>query len=263
MAGQRDATQAMFVEPMNADGTPLEIQIGGGSTAHGTANTEHPIIIGGQAETTAPTAVDDGDVVRAWFDEYGRLVTTLKHTNGTALTDANGVKLTAGTQNVGRVGVTVTEITATKTAAAAGDYAAGDVISESATNGVGTAWSWAAAARETAGTGTITRATLTCSEDAVAAQYRLWLFNDNPSASELDDNAVFELALADRGKVIDYIDFLVPIDGGTAVSVATARPNIPFKTVATTLYGILQFLGAEANETASMTVHITLQIVQD
>ena len=55
-----------------------------GDTAHNdpAPSPDYPVNIGGVAETTAPAAVSDGDRVRAWFDEYGRLVVALQDTSG-------------------------------------------------------------------------------------------------------------------------------------------------------------------------------------
>jgi len=45
-----------------------------GAVAEGAANTSNPITIGGQAESTIPTAIDDGDVGALFMDLYRRLV---------------------------------------------------------------------------------------------------------------------------------------------------------------------------------------------
>jgi hypothetical protein len=46
-----------------------------GRAAHDSAaNVENPVLIGGEARITVPTAVGDGDAVRAQFDDVGRQV---------------------------------------------------------------------------------------------------------------------------------------------------------------------------------------------
>ena len=149
--------------------------------------------------------------------------------------------------------------------AAAGDYAANDILSNSATNGAGVAWVFDRISRQGGGSGWIMGARLTCSVDALVPRMRLWLFDANPSASELDDNAAFSLAVADRTKLIGYIDFNALTDAG-AVSV-TVRDDlrIPFKCAAgdDAVYGILQTLDAFTNESAGMTVTISLHAVGD
>jgi hypothetical protein len=43
---------------------------------HGAAVSSEPVVIAGEARTTTPTAVDDGDVVRIQCDDQGRVVTS-------------------------------------------------------------------------------------------------------------------------------------------------------------------------------------------
>ena len=54
-------------------GTGVITQPVDGSAAHGSADRGNPLKIGGRASTTLPTAVDPGDRVDAYFDQYGRL----------------------------------------------------------------------------------------------------------------------------------------------------------------------------------------------
>lgn len=70
-----------------------------GPDAHDAAATGQPLQVGSVAETTAPTAVSDGDAVRAWLDQYGRIVFVPKHTDGTALMDANGIQVQVTANN--------------------------------------------------------------------------------------------------------------------------------------------------------------------
>lgn len=142
--------------------------------------------------------------------------------------------------------------------AAAGDYADNDIISNSATNGAGTAWTFARI-----GQGghpfEIARALLTVTGDAVVAGSRLHLFRANPSASELDDNAALAIHADDVAKYLGFIDFPALVDmGGFAAS--QVSPSFPCDTGdgGHTLYGILQITDAETNEVAGMTVAITL-----
>lgn len=46
-----------------------------GPAAHDAVASGNPVVNGGVAETTRPAAVADGDAVRLWVDELGRLVT--------------------------------------------------------------------------------------------------------------------------------------------------------------------------------------------
>lgn len=95
-----DANNRRFAGPMGylpagrrVGSTDYAVTAVEGYDAHDAVSTSQPLQIGGVAESTFPTAVADGDAVRAWFDTFGRLVATLKHTDGTALTDASGVKV--------------------------------------------------------------------------------------------------------------------------------------------------------------------------
>jgi len=45
-----------------------------GAAAHDAAAADNPVLVGGEARTTIPTAVADGDVVRSMHDDHGRLV---------------------------------------------------------------------------------------------------------------------------------------------------------------------------------------------
>ena len=47
-----------------------------GAAAHDAAVAGNPLLLGGQARQTLPTAVDDGDVVRQMQDDLGRAVTS-------------------------------------------------------------------------------------------------------------------------------------------------------------------------------------------
>lgn len=148
------------------------------------------------------------------------------------------------------------------TIAAAGNYADDDVISQSATDGVGVAWVFDAVVRENGSGGWIGGARITFSAQSMVAATRLWLFDANPTACELDDNAAFSLDADDRAKVVGFIDFPALTDQGEVVYADSMDLNLGFKCAAAddALYGILQFKDAETNEAASMTCDIHLHI---
>lgn len=149
--------------------------------------------------------------------------------------------------------------------AATGDYAANDVVSNAVTDGQGVAWVFDNVVRGNGLGGWILGAVLTCSVDAMVPRLRLWLFNDTPASSELDDNSAFSLAAADRVKIVGYIDFNALGDAG-AISVSVRDDlRLPFKCAASgaALYGVLQTLDAFTNESAGMTVTISLHAVSD
>lgn len=139
---------------------------------------------------------------------------------------------------------------------AAGDYAAADVISNSTSAGV--AWVFPSAARFLGGKGVVRTAFITFSQVLVVATTRINLFSANPSASELRDNVAYAVNAADIPKQIGHIDFAA-VAGGRSFS---QNVYLPYACAAAddALYGILQFIGAEANESTSMTVSVGLGV---
>lgn len=151
-------------------------------------------------------------------------------------------------------------------AAAAGDYADNDVISDSASNGVGTAIEFENAVRVTGGAGKIIHATVNfIASTAIAATTELQLFSQTPTATELDDNAAAgTVGAADAPYYLGLIAFSQGTDygAGTICLPTSLTPAAPLfvRAEATSIFGRLIFRDAEANETASMPVHVTLYI---
>src|SRR3990167_9145175 len=84
---------------------------------------------------------------------------------------------------------------AEKSLAAAGNYTAGDVLSESAT--AATAWYFPNCASKPGGSFWITGATASCTEDGISAlALRVKFFSKNPLTSELRHNVAEALAEA-------------------------------------------------------------------
>ncbi len=139
-------------------------------------------------------------------------------------------------------------------AAAAGNYGAGDVISQSASADAGVAMEWDVAT----GRATIWEIQLRVSEDTVTFRARLHLFSSQPLAAEveMDDNVAFIIKTeAGDDKYIGYIDLPALADRGT-------RPAFTQKLAinkGVTLDGhsvwvVIETLDAETNEAASMTL---------
>lgn len=148
---------------------------------------------------------------------------------------------------------------ATKALAAAGNYTAGDVLSESATNGAGTAWSWPGLGPADVNTPmVIIGAVLVGNNQSRLVQHRLHLFSANPSNSELDDNAALNIVSADKSLYQGYINFPATTDEGTAVTSQRSGLAHAVKTASGTLYGILEDLDGETDESAGETIEITL-----
>jgi len=148
------------------------------------------------------------------------------------------------------------------TIAAAGDYAAGDVLSDSTSAGV--AWRFVNAARVSGGAGIVFNAEINCSVDALVPRFRLWLFNSDPSNSVRNDNAAKSIVAADRAKIIGFIDFPAMIDIGTVSFAQNTESRVGFTASGSAdIWGILETLDAFTNESASMTINIRLQIAQE
>ena len=155
------------------------------------------------------------------------------------------------------------KVSATKTIVAAGDYAANDVVSNSATADTGTAFKFAKISPAHGHPGRIITAIARCSEDLVTWRLRLHLFNGEPLAAEveMDDNVAFNIKTSDGAdKYIGYIDFPAMDDLGVIPAAAQAdQLNFAFDPDnGDTLWGVVETLDAEANEAASMTLTITL-----
>lgn len=152
------------------------------------------------------------------------------------------------------------EVKLTRILAAAGDYSAGDILSDAVADGTGTAITFTfpegvALSEELI----VTHATLTASVDALVPRVDLDLFDANPSSSELDDNAAASVAAADREEFIGTINFPALADRG-AIAVAETTCYIPFRLADGTraIRGIARTVDAFTNESASMTITIRL-----
>lgn len=153
--------------------------------------------------------------------------------------------------------------TLTKEVAAVGDYAAEDVLSESAS--AGTAWSWAATKLK-GGFGYISKAQVICEVTGLTPALTLYLFKDTPTCNLNDNVANTALLHADLDNYIGKIDFPAMEDLGTGDSETLATPgtygNLPLSFVCalddTTIYGVLVTHGAITDETADMEISINL-----
>lgn len=152
-------------------------------------------------------------------------------------------------------------VSVTKALAAAANYAAEDVLSESAS--AGTVWTF----NMLGGSGYITKAQAICETTALTPRLTLFLFKTLPT-SELNDNVANTALLhADLAKYIGKIDFPALEDiGGDSEAVATPNTNgnLPLAfdcaSVTDTLYGILVTRDAITGETATddMTIILTV-----
>ena len=167
------------------------------------------------------------------------------------------------TKTTGIGGRTIT-ISVLRTIAAAGDYLAEDVLSDSTS--AGTAISFTGIGKNKGAGGYITKASILCSTTGLTPRLTLFLFDNTPTC-ELDDNGANTAVLAaDQAKYIGHIDFPAMEDLGTGMSQTIATPNttgnlpLGFNCDAddNTLYGVLVTRDAITGEAASMTVRVNL-----
>lgn len=122
-------------------------------------------------------------------------------------------------------GKRLVRVSTTKALASATAYDAEDVLSESASNGVGTDWDFDAVGKVNGGTGYIVKAQAICETTAVTPRLTLFLFNAAPTC-ELDDHAANTALLhADLANYIGKIDFPAMEDLGTGDSESVASPS--------------------------------------
>jgi len=160
----------------------------------------------------------------------------------------------------------VRSTTASFVAAAAGDYADNDVISNSATNNAGLPLEFKNATGPF-GTGMVIGGSINIvASTNVAATMGLQLFSQAPTATELDDNAAEGgVGAADAPYYLGEILFAAGTDygAGTIKFPSTLVPGSPLfirSESGRSIFGRLIFRDAETNETAGMPVHVTLYI---
>lgn len=157
----------------------------------------------------------------------------------------------------------IREIEDSKLLAATTNYVAEDVLSESATNGVGTAWVFS----DMGESGAIRKAMVEIQTTALTPQITLYLFSAKPT-SELDDNAANAApSIADWPFYQGRIDFPALEDlGGVSASVATESTygNLPllYSGCKGRLYGIAVTRTAITGETANdkMSIKLTREV---
>ncbi len=150
-------------------------------------------------------------------------------------------------------------------AAAAGDYAAADVISNNVTDTFGVALPVGTVV-STAGEVAILDAIVArCSEDSVLFRLRLHFYNTNPLPAdvEMDDNIAADWAKTATGRnaYLGSVTLPAMADMGTAMAMAQAdnlRKLLGTKTASSGLWFVVETLDAEANETALMRLDFDL-----
>lgn len=154
-----------------------------------------------------------------------------------------------------------------KLLAAATDYTAEDVMSESATTG--TVFSFKDMARKNGGSGVINKAVAFCSKTGLTPRITLYLYNRVPTSINLYDNlANAGPSRTDWPIFVGQIDFLAMEDlGGGSTSVVTTGTYgnlpLPYKCIDRGLYGIAVTRDGITGEEANMLLGFQLQTKQD
>ena len=160
------------------------------------------------------------------------------------------------------VEIPIRKVTATLTCAAAGNYDAGDVLSASASAGVGTATTLSNLAGANGEVVTIYGVSAVCSEDSVAFRARLHFFDAAPAAAEveMDDAAAF--AITTSTNWIGDLDLPAFADKGSVAVTQDHSPRLFLKATNGTrdLYMVVETLDAETNETAGMTIRFDFYV---
>ena len=156
-------------------------------------------------------------------------------------------------------------VSVTKDIAAAGDYAAEDVLSESAS--AGTAWTFADVALRKGEALSIVKAQAICEVTSLTPRLTLYLFTSTPTCALNDNVANTAVLHADLANYIGKINFPVLEDlGGDSESLATPGTygNLPIEfecaSTNTSIYGVLVTRDAITGESAGMDLTIRLTV---
>lgn len=137
-------------------------------------------------------------------------------------------------------------------------YTAGDVVADSVTEPTVMEFANVGSANElVAILGTRLRIDLDAAVTAGITGYRLHLYNAAPTA--IADNAAYNLPAADRAKYLGYVTISTPIRFDDTQWAQDDGVNFTCKLAGTSLYGILQTIGAYT-PTASTVKTITLNV---
>ena len=146
--------------------------------------------------------------------------------------------------------------------AAAGDYTAGDVISQNVTDGLGVALPLFGVVDAVGQVAILDKIVAKCSEDSILARLRLHFYRDNPLPTEveMDDNIAGDWAKTIYGlnKYIGPVTLAAFADLGTSMSMSTTgNLREMLKTVnagPAQLWVVVEILDSDANETAGMKI---------
>ena len=154
-------------------------------------------------------------------------------------------------------------VSVTKALAAAANYDAADVLSESAT--VGTHWDFDSVVGKNGASGTIKHATAVFETTALTPAITLYLFNEPPTCVLNDNVANTAILHADADTYVGRIDFPAMEDLGTGDSQAELDLNLEFKAAAAdnALYGVAVPRAAITGENATDDLIIEITVKRD
>lgn len=187
-------------------------------------------------DTAAALAGTDADYIPLIVDASGRLhvaplaagsnaIGKLATNSGVDIGDVDILSIAAGNTRIGTMSGVCKTVSVTKALESASAYEAEDVLSESDTDGEGTAWTFSALFRANNTGGYITKAVALCETTAITPRLTLFLFHTAPTC-ELDDHAANTAVLhADEANFVGSIDFPAMEDLGTGDSQAIATPS--------------------------------------
>jgi hypothetical protein len=161
-------------------------------------------------------------------------------------------------------------VSVTKALAAAGNYTANDVMSESAS--AGTVWTFSAIVSGNGGSGTIVKAIALFETTALTPGLTLFLFSATPTAALNDNVANTAVLHADEANFVGRITFPAMADLGTGDSEAIVTPSLATGNVPlafncapgdSALYGIVVTRDGITGEAAGDDLIIKLLIERD
>lgn len=148
-------------------------------------------------------------------------------------------------------------------AAAAGAYAAADVVSNSVTDTLGVPLKFAGVVDAAGQVAILDAIVAKCSEDSVLWRLAIDFYDQAPLPAEveMDDNIALDAAktVAGYGKFVKRVPLVAMADMGTAMAFSNT-PNLRemLRTVTTDLWGVVVTLDAEVNQTAGMRIDFDL-----
>ena len=153
----------------------------------------------------------------------------------------------------------------TKALAAAGAYAAGDVLSENATTG--TSWTFSGCARDNGRGGRIVNSYVQSETTNLTPRLVLYLFNATPTSALNDNVANTAIIHADLTKKVATIAFgAMSENGGDSEAYVSPVELMPKTFICaatdTSLYGVLVTLDA-VTQTATDDMTVVLEIEQE